>query len=388
MPQADMHIHVSCPDWSTLSDPEKSLVNFFLKDSKMYFEGAFTGSTLDALYGCIRTTYRTLIETYGDSDYFADPSSIELYIPYTVDTSASPATYPVVAESCIPEFPLTLVEKESRLRLYWVENNNSLGKVAANVYHSNSSTVESILPIENIRVVLTPKIGTSTSSNPDVSISAITSVSPLLSRGITSESGFDSDYQLRTSSLYLDDGNGNVTENVFYRIGIVPFTKQYNKSGEGASSNTPSTVESIKTFLLNKSLNISTGNSYVANSGYQFYIGNVDFTCGSLEDNNPPSSYCGGKVPLSFIVPIMTDDYEYVPTGKFIGLVYARLCKQNGDEINPADVLGYNLKLYYKSSEDDPNPEEIEYSFGKESQEMTITDQSLSGGWIQSPAGT
>ncbi len=380
MPQADMHIHVSVPDFSTLSDPEKSLVNFFLKDSRMYFEGSFTGTTLDALYGSVRTRDKFIVEMVGDLDAFISQDAVELYIPYTDDTQSSQATYPVrvTPVSSLPEFSITLLEKESRLRFYWVKNADEYPDEyrQANVYHSNSSTVESINPIENIRVILTPKVGSSTSSNPDVTINSITPSTPRLSLSITSETGFDCDYQLRSSSLFLDDGNGNLRYNIFYKVGFVPFAKQYAKFGEGTPTNTPSTVEGLKTLLSSSNLYFCTDSGYMVGSDLYLSLLGVNFSCGEQWDND--SDFWDSKVPLSFIIPVMSND-------KFIGLMYARMFNQDGDEIDPSDVSEYDLKLYYKSSEDDPNPQLISSS-GIATQPILFTDQNMSGGWVQSPS--
>ena len=378
MPQADMHIHVSCPDWSTLSDPVKSLINFYLKDSRMYFKGSFTGSTLDALYGCIRPTYKTIVEMVGDSDAFGSQDAVELYIPYTVDTASSSATYPLPTDNYVPEFPLTLIEKETRLRLYWLKNAGEYPDEykQANVYHSDSSTTAAVEPVENVRVILTPKIGTATSSNPDATIQAITASSQNLSRGITSEHGFDCDYQLRTSSLFIDDGNGNIAQNIFYKVGIVPFSKQYGKFGTGSPVNTPSTVEGLTTTLLSERLYFRTDTTYMVGSDIYLALLGVDFAVGEQWSND--YEFWDSQIPLSFIVPIKNGN------DKFVGLLYARMFKQNGDEVTSDDVSGYSIKLYYKSSEDDPNPQEVSSS-GVATQPVIFTNQSMSGGWVQSP---
>lgn len=373
MSQGSMVVHVDFPDWENYSDPIKSLINFFMKDAAVYFQGKYTGTTLNSFSGNIRTRYRSVMQFVGDSSSFSQSNSIELNIPY-IDS----ITYPVDAPNCLPYCITNIVTKQSTLKL--VRLNDQSTTYEASLFEGG------IDPIDSINVTLTPKINGYVIVASGARIHDMSDASPIISASInTNTQDFYSDYQLRTSSLYLDNGNGDIGEDIFYKIGIVPFNKKYPKSGSGSPVSTASTIESIKTALLNNGagvMSINTGSEYVASGGYLFSILNSEFKYGTFDEMKGNVNNTGGKVPLSFILPI-------VPTGAdsnyIVGLIYARMFKSDGSLVTEDDIEGYSLKLYYKTSEDDPSPQEIEYQSGRRTQDMSLTDQDMEGGYVQSP---
>lgn len=371
MPQSNMILHVDFPNWDTYSDPIKSLINFMMKDSAVFYQGDYTGSTLNSFSGNVRTKYRTVMQCMNDSDYLSLSESIELNIAYS-----DAVTYPSDATGCLVDCNTSLVTKQTTLKLLDIEASQNRA----------SEFTGGIDPIDSINVTLTPKVGASANTDPTAKLHAMTDSAPLVTAPIRTDlQDFVSEYQLRTSSLYLDDGNGNIDEDIFWKIGIVPFNKKYPKSWSGSAVNTTSTVQGIKTALLDSGsgvLSVNTGGSYVANDGYSFNLQDVEFVNGSLADmsGNPGSAGC--IVPLSCIIPVVT----YSDSNYIIGLAYMRMFKSDGSPVTESEVTGYNLQLYYKTSEDDPNPQIIEYSYGIERQNMSLTDQNMDGGYIQSPS--
>ena len=376
MPQSNMVLHVDFPDWNSYSDPVKSLINFFMKDAAIYFQGDYTGSTLNSFSGNIRTKYRDIVSLYGDTDYFMDRTGVELNIAYT-DTQP----YPVEATGCLPNCTTTLTAKSSKLKLCLID------KTRGEDYDFFTASVfsgDGIEPIDTINVTLTPKIGDATNTDASATIHNMTSVSPLVTVPIkTANQDFTSEYQLRTSSLYLDDGNGNIAEDIFWKIGIVPFSKKYPKGFSGNPVDTPSTVASIKNILMGNEDGVleihSFGYGSTIGNDYTFQMQYMDFRHDILGNlNSLEGDLFGGDVPISFIVPIVPygEDSQYI-----IGLAYARMFKSDGSLVTPEEVTGYNLKLYYKTSENDQNPQELEgYPYWYP---LSITDQSMTGGYLQ-----
>ena len=368
MPQSNMVLHVDFPDWDTYSDPIKSLINFMMKDSAVFYQGDYTDSTLNSFSGNVRTKYRSVMQCVGDPDFMSLSESIELNIAYS-----DSVTYPATATHCLIDCDTSLVTKQSTLKLLYFSNSQD----------EASAFSGGVDPIDSINVTLTPKVGASANTDPTAKLHAMTDSAPLVTSSIRTDlQDFVSEYQLRTSSLYLDDGNGNIGEDIFYKFGIVPFNKKYPSSGSGSAVNTQSTVNSIKTFLLDNGSGVfvvDTGGSYVSDYGYSFYLNSLQFKYGSLEDMTDGLDSSGCIVPLSFIIPVIDSNY-------IVGLVYARMFKSDGTLVTQTEVSGYNLKLYYKTSEDDPNPQLIYESETLNRQNMSITDQNMDGGYIQSPS--
>ncbi len=371
MPQSNMVLHVDFPDWDNYSDPIKSLINFMMKDSAVFYQGDYTGSTLNSFSGNVRTKYRSVMQCENDSDYLSLSESIELNIAYS-----DAVTYPADITGGLVECDTSLVTKSTTMKLLYLSASQE----------EASEFSDAVDPIDSINVTLTPKVGASANTDPTAKLHAMTDSAHLVTAPIRTDlQDFVSEYQLRTSSLFLDDGNGNIAEDIFWKIGIVPFNKKYPKSGSGSAVNTPSTVQGIKTALLDSGsgvFTVGTGGSYVASDGYSFTLQNLEFKYGSLADMTDGLDSSGCKVPLSFIIPVVT----YSDSSYIIGLVYARMFKSDGSPVTESEVTGYNLQLYYKTSEDDQNPQHISYSGDIERQNMSLTDQNMDGGYIQSPS--
>ena len=360
MPQANMIVHVDFPNWENLTDPVKSLINFFMKDASLMFRGEYDGSSLDYMSANVRSKERLVVDYNNDTDYFSLKECMELNIAYN-----STQPYPVEAVDSLPDVHSTLVAQNSLLKFVkYDKETNIVAKIFA----------AGIEPIDSIVAELTPKIGETTNTDPSFTPDGISS--GIVKANIsTTNLTFYSDYQLRTSSFYIDDGNGNIDLDAFYKIGIVPLNKKYPCDYTSSAVNESQTVEGLKTALKSENFIISTTDGYV--SSFAYHVADLGFNCCTVEEYNDYSSSFPGKVFLSAIFPLVVNGY-------IIGILYARMYNQDGEPVTVEDLEGYTPKFYIRPSE---SGEPVEVAYGYQ-EDLIITDQDLDGGYIQSPAPT
>ena len=363
MPQANMVVHVDFPNWDNFTDPVKSLINFVMKDASLMFRGEYDGSSLDYMSGNVRSRDKLIVE-YGDNGSFDLREGMELNIAYN-----STQPYPVEAVDSLPDVHSTLVAQNSYLKFIKYEQDYNGGDPII-VAKSYASGIE---PIDTVAATLTPKIGETVNTDPSFTPDGLSS--GIVKANIsTTNLTFYSDYQLRTSSFYIDDGNGSIDLDAFYKIGIVPLNKKYPCDYTSSAVNESQTVEGLKTALKANVFKVCNGGEYISSGSFSFYTSGLSFLSCSMEDyNDYDGQHFSGKLFLSAIIPMLSGEY-------IVGLLYVRLYNQDGTPITEEDFEEATPKFYIRPSE---QGEPVELSSG-DYEDLTITDQSLDGGYIQS----
>ncbi len=365
MPQANMVVHVDFPNWDNLTDPVKSLINFFMKDASLMFRGEYDGSSLDYMTGNVRSRDKLIVE-YGDHGSFDLREGMELNIAYN-----STQPYPVEAIDGLSDVHSTLISQSSLLK--YVKCIESKDSEDQEIFTSTAFAA-GIEPIDSIVADLTPKIGETVNTDPSFTPDGLSS--GIVKANIsTTNLTFYSDYQLRTSSFYIDDGNGSIDLDAFYKIGIVPLNKKYPCDYTSSAVNESQTVEGLKTALKANVFKVCNGGEYISSGSFSFYTSGLSFLSCSMEDyNDYDGQHFSGKLFLSAIIPMLSGEY-------IVGLLYVRLYNQDGTPITEEDFEGATPKFYIRPSE---QGEPVELSSG-DYEDLTITDQNLDGGYIQSP---
>ncbi len=332
MSKTNLKIYAKFPTWETLSESVKSLINFFMKNGSMVFRGDYQNTTFQYMSGNVRNKY------YSSFNKTAEHwnSSLELNIPYFEFNPVE--EYPVV--DGFPDGNSTVSPLTSSLELLELSEDGT-------------STETDLLSTTPIPVVLTPKSGEVIVNNPRLKPKNIkTNYNHIVQIPIDTEGlDFVSDFQIRTSSFYIDDGSGNIDSDVFYKIGICPFS---DNSLEGLVDVLKDNLLSMKMgdFLFYKLLDgyTAVGKEYTEDSTYKF-SSNIIF-------------------PLS----VYNEDRD---TYSYVGLAYIELCNQDGTLFNQ-DISDKNIIIYCRPSENE-SPEEVVIESGLN---LTITDQSMEGGFI------
>ncbi len=331
MPDTNLKIYVDFTTWDTLTDPQKSLINFFMKDAAMVFRGNYQDGVFQYMSGNVRNKYYSLLTT----DLSLPKESVELNISYFESGS-------LVVEG-FPDGTSTIIPLQSTLELLHIR----IGFCFSNTSFFFGGSV-------TFPVTLPPKSGETVINRPKLRPEYInTNYNHIVTIPIETEGlDFLYDFQIRTSSFYIDDGNGNIDSDVFYKIGICP------KEG----SSIEDVVELLKEnklyikvgeFLHYKLLDLylAVGKKYTSSSNYKF-VPRLVFPLMSNENNN--------------VIPY--------------GVAYIELYNQDGTLFDQ-DISDTNLQFYLRPSENE-EPVPVSPSSGIE---LLITDQSLDQGFILTP---
>ena len=333
MSDSSIKIYAEFPTWEELSHPIRSLINFFMKNASMVFRGDYQGTSFNYMSGNVRNKY------YSTFDKTAEHwnSSLELNIPYFEFNPVE--EYPVI--DGFPDGNSTISPLTSSLELFELSENGT-------------STETDLLSTNSIPVVLTPKSGDVIVSNPSLKPKNIkTNYNHIVQIPIDTEGlEFVSDFQIRTSSFYIDDGEGNIESDVFYKIGVCPFS---DNSLDGLVNVLKDNLLSMKIgdFLFYNLLDgyTAVGKEYAEDSTYKF-------------SNN-----------IIFPLSVYNEDRD---TYSYIGLAYIELYNQDGTLFNQ-DISDKNIVIYCRPSENE-EPELVTLSGN--GLQLTITDQNLESGFI------
>ena len=342
MPKTNLKFYVDFPNWDDLTDPQKSVINFFMKDASMVFRGDYQDGVFQYQSGNIRNKYYSIYDDRNTFDNYE--CSLELNIGYTdLDVSSISGT------NTVDGFPdwddSVVVTRNSLFSLMWI--------------YESSSYIEDFgfLPLS---VTITPKAGDIVINTPRLRPKNIdTNYNHIVTIPIeTAYTDFEYGFQLRSSSFYIDDGRGNIDADVFYKIGICPVGK-YNFD---TSEEEELTLEECIDLIKNDNLSIKV----------------ADFLYYSLTNNFTAVGNSDYKFTPLFIFPVF---YEIENAG-YECLLYLELYNQDGT-LFTQDLHGVNLQFYCRPAEDE-EPVQISLSSSR-GLKLIITDQSLDRGFVLTP---
>lgn len=379
MPQADMHFNISFPTFDQNTDSVKSLINFFMQDALFYFHGVYDNGTLDHITGNLQSKHRTIV--MGSYD---DPVQYALNIAYS---NTSPNPYPALVEGDLPDITEELLTKTSLLQFCYYFNDYD-----DNYEYKVKAFSSGVSPI-NLSVALTPKIGSTVNTDNTYSPSNISELSPTVEVPITVEGlTFQYDFHLRTSSfrIALSSGSNPDHYDVYYKIGICPFT---NKVTTDFSSNSTAgmTLEQIKNALKT----VYNGSSWTGGKRFfarlesvcepaVFSVGigrkaNYDIVCEKeFVQERSLGSLIYDDIPVRMIFPLMlSSDIE--------GLLYIELFNNDGTPFTGSSQANISS---LQISEDNETYVNATDGSGNNVMALTITDQNISSGFIPSYQAT
>lgn len=340
MPSTNLKIYADFPDWDYFPEYLKSLINFFMKHAEMVFRGEYIDGGFQYMSGNIRNKYYSEVSRDGS---FTDYVSFELDIPCATFWEGE-----VIVEGFI-ECYSTITPSSSWLDFWFLDYNTS------SCYYQT----DYILGISaEIEVNLTPKSGDVVIENPTLKPENLkTNYKHIVQIPIetTNVQGFYYDFQLRTSSFYIDDGEGGIDADVFYKIGICPNLENISFGGLLDLLKENKLTMKSGDFLYYKLLDccLSVGKEYTENSNYKF--------------------------TPNFVFPLFVED-----DGDMIsqGAVYIELYNQDGTPFTQ-NLSNKTINIYLRPSENETPvlvPTATSRGIG-----LQITDQSLNQGFILTP---
>ncbi len=333
MSKTNLKIYAKFPTWDDLSEPVKSLINFFMKNASVVFRGEYRDSSFQYMSGNVRNKcYSSFDETEEYWNY-----SLELNIAYfPFDPSEE---YDVV--DGFPNGSSTVAPLTSSLELLELTEDGT---------YTETDLLSGGIPIP---VILTPKSGDTVINNPRLKPKDIkTNYHHIVEIPIETDGlDFMYDFQLRSSSFYIDDGEGGIEADVFYKIGICPF---HGNSMESIMESLQENKLSMKLgdFLFYKLLDgsMAVGKKFTADGNYKFST-NLAFPLSVYDEED--------------------DAYTYV------GMAYIELYNQDGT-VFTEDLTDTDIIISCRPSEnEEPEEVDLEYDLG-----LTITDQDMNGGFI------
>ena len=341
MPKTNLKFYVDFPTWNTLSEPQKSVINFFMKDAAMVFRGDYQSGSFQYQSGNVRNQYYSkvdYVETFNNLN-----GSIELNIGYTNSVSID-----TDAVDGFPDWHSTVVSRESLFGISTITSN---------------SVVDGSCGFLPLSVTITPKSGDTIINNTRLRPRDLnTSYNHIVTIPIeTSHQDFDSDFQLRSSSFYIDDGEGNIEADVFYKIGICPLIEIVD------NTQIDPVLEDFVDIIKEATLNMKQGTF--------FYYSMLDNYIAVGKEYTQNSNY---KFTPRFILPLV---YEDTDTGNSYNcLVYFELYNQDGTPFTQ-DISGVDIQFYCRPSEEG-QPIQVQLSNGLP---LLVTDESLDSGFILTP---
>ena len=352
MLQSKMIIYADFPEWDSYSDPVKSLINFFMKESSCFFKGSYSGNVLQSMSGNVRFNLHPIMQIDDDPSEFSLKESVELDIAYTNQN------IPSTASDFLPDCNTTLEVKNTFLKVCKIDTENV------------ETYTGGIAPLDSIPVILTPKVDDVVHTNPTARPKNLnTNPDNIVEVPIYTENvDFNATYQLRSSSFYIKDASTGLGADVYYKIGICPLDKKYPYKNFSDTPVTPGvSLADIKSLIQNDELYLNIDDTYIEGLFYKL----LQCTLATEKD-----SFNSGKYGFvsSIIVPIVND------SNQIIGVGYIKLFNQDGTEYN-TDIKDKTIKIYCRpDEEEDPEFVKMGDQYGLH---LTITDQMLDGGYIQ-----
>lgn len=376
MAQAQMTLQVEIPTWADLSVPVKSLINFFMQSSSLFFtkeedSNAYTGNIMayKRLWSCKVYEY-----VYG---------IIQLCIPYA-PSSPDPFTN-IEMLNDIPNIASQgLTKCTSSLRVIYNAYRN---------YNGDSVSVANVLPISGIPVEITPLINNA--ENTDTSYKPVMEVVGqddggydiyLASVRLNLPQGAQIDYQMRTSSFRIQDSNSSdVHYDVFYKIGLCPIERMWDADLSNSSSNSLNTVSLLKDYLM------GNGDRYMVicweevyePSGYNYTIGIQEDREQLLDGSNSfaqeASLYSNHfNYPITnAIIPLYKKINYY---DKLVGFAYIKLFNQDGTPFTDTLPSSFDFEIKSDPLDNWDNPAWGDWPVGPMG--LKLIDTNMDGGFV------
>ena len=363
MSQAKIIVYVKFPDWDSFTEPVKSLINFYMKNASLIFEGNYSSEgVFHYMSGNFVFNQYYLMDVYGEDPYW----TIMLDIPY-LGEDENPEDIDET-NMYLPLSHTTLEQRQTCLKLCSLR----YGYV---IYNE-----EGVSPLDNISVILTPKIGEEVITRPTFRPKSLDEhASPNAQYHTTGipiqveDLDFNYNFQLRSSSFYIEDGEGEIEADVFYKIGICPVNGKYDYWLESSPELPGLSLSEIVNLLKEDNLQI---NSLVLDDVTELYYkllqGRCVYSWDYINFNNP---YFYGFTK-SLIIPIINEDNQ------LIGIAYAELYNQDGT-LFEGDVTDKTILLYARPSEQ--GTPVLAPLGSRGGLPLLITDQSLDSGFILTP---
>lgn len=349
MSSTNLKIYVNFPTWDSISESMKPLINFFMKHAAMVFHGDYQDETFQYMSGNIRNKYYSKFDIVETFDQWCCSFEFDIaYFDYLVDPE-DPADYPK-AVCGFPDGETTVIQKSSYFDLIYIDDSSYsepytyFGYIDYFFYYS-------------IPVTLTPKVGDVIINNSTLKPKYInTNYNHIVQIPIeTVGLNFQYDFQIRTSSFYIDDGEGGIDADVFYKIGICP-------------------IEEYVSF--NDLVSLLKENKLIIKSGDFLYYHLLDSYTAVGKEYSENSNY---KFTPNFIFPLkyLEEGEDYTTS---YGYAYIELYNQDGT-LFTQDLSNKTVNFYLRPSEN-AAPVPITISVGLS---LNITDQSLDQGFVLTP---
>lgn len=318
MPSDTMHVNVNFTNWSQLTDPEKSLINFFFKDAVVRFYGLYENDAFNSLYGNIQSPYRLYSLTSGQiGESGAEEASmhfLDMPLGYMLK-------WPVpIIGNIMPEASCNLTSATNRLTMCRCD---AVQSEEDYVYEYRYCEAVDIIGgwSDTANANITFFRGANPNTDDTFRPSAISQSVPLATVNMVNPVGTDLRYdlQLKTDEFRIIT-TSDVTHTCYYKIGIVPLNDN--------------TLENITTYL--------------TASARKFCIGRQSIDPATGVAFNITDSYASGYEP---------DAYFQEATFNSPNSISSILHKTVFPLVNPSNLNQFYGLLYielYNSSNDEP----------------------------------
>lgn len=405
---SNMRLKIEFPLYSDYNDGIKSLINLFLEDAAVYFRAEFDWETDQLLHMSAMLYQEHTIYSYSnetelgvifydsDNDLFSPTHCIDggasVNEPYDGGVQDEGKMDPARNLRCINsigDINTVLAQANTYLRFYELDSHGGYYD-----YLSAFEIPETIIPVKITPYVNNEDVVDATDQLPsflsDLREDGIVKV-PIDKTGISFTYTFD----LRTTSFSIKDLDTDTYYDVFYKMGIVKFSKGYyletniSLPNDGEESIhwewDPQTYYISKSEIIGRFLGERLSLNYSSESSLFLYETNiVNFPRKNtikyadrleVEHNQFP-----GKPRFSniFIAPIVDTEVllEHSYNYPCVGFMYMRLYNQDGTVCN---LNLDNLELCLKESIDDSYTSFSDYEI-----KVWFTNQNMSGGFIPS----
>ena len=408
----NMRLKIEVPSYSEYSNEIKSLISLFLEDSAVYFRAEFDWNTNQLLHMSAMLYTEHTAHCYwnmtelgailydSNNDLFSPTHCIDggasVNEPYGFDNETMDPVRNLRCINSIGDINTVLAQANTYLRFYELDNHGG--------YYDFLSAFK--IPEITIPIKITPYVNSE--DVVDATDQLPSFLQDLQNGGIVkipidkTRVNFNYTFDLRTTSFTVKDLDTNTFHDLYYKIGIVRFSKEYlidsniSLPHEGEEeiyweqepiNYSVRRSEIIASLLNNEQLNISydpSNNDYyylnlLGKSAISFHA--PYHTPGSIGyknrlDNN---SYPGNAHFTNIILAPIVDLINVISLGSpyyCFGFMYMRLYNQDGSVCN-LDIS--NLDFYLKESINDSYTRIISKSVN-----LYFTDQSMDGGFVKS----
>ena len=384
MPTSNVRVHVDFPTFNQLSEDKKSLINFFMENAALYFRGEYDGSTLLHMSGAVQLENTNKGVKNGNcadaylSILYTDPNN-PAYDPSLLPdhgASVDPDNLGLMRDG-LQDVNSLLLHANTNLVLRSVDQfTDASHEYDYEYYYTPISYIVGSDGVDpSIPVVLSPMIGdtenTDRNLKPKNIAEKIENIDELYIEQIPIDKtgmDFSANYQLRTSSftLKLYDVDDHETDiDLYYKIGLVSLDN-------GMDLDDIAAILKEEIFLFWEDDEVGKYKLTYDSSGFYIYRWPGSY----VYMERRVGSFRNESFIKNTILPLIYDPNG--PGGSYKGLMYIKLCNQDGTPYNFGNYIDY-FHICLKATEDDTNP-----TLTSEAH-LTITDQNVDGGFIPTP---